>query len=69
MKNIPPTRATLEQHVKRVTYKAGHVRGQTLLTTPALLSPTNWGWTKTLDSLYEPNGLWVAKARSCDKEA
>ncbi len=50
---IPPTRAALEQHVKRAAFQGGHVWGQTLLPQPALPSPCNWGWIKT-EGLYEP---------------
>ncbi len=57
VKQIPPTKAALEQHVKRAVYQRGHVWGQTLLTTPSLPSPTSWGWTKTEDGLYEP--IWT----------
>ena len=55
VKQIPSTRAALEQHVLRTTYQGGHVWGQALLATPALPSPTSWGWVKTEDGLYEPN--------------
>jgi len=59
VKQIPPTKAALEQHVKvkRAIYQGGHVWGQMLQTTPLLPSPTTWGWTKTKDGLYEP--LWT----------
>ena len=57
VKQIPPTRAALEQHVKRAIYQGGHVWGQALLAFPVLPSPTSWGWTKTEDGMYEPNCL------------
>ena len=53
MKQIPTTKATLEEHVRRATNEGGHVWGQLLQATPALPSPTNWGWTKTDDGLHE----------------
>ena len=62
IKRIPPTRAALEQHVKRATYQGGHVWGQSLQTTPVLPSPTNWGWTRTDDGLYEPNWTILPEA-------
>ena len=59
VKQIPPTKAALEQHVKRATYQGGHVWGQSLLVAPALPLPlplpTSWGLTKTVNGLYEPN--------------
>ena len=45
VKQIPPTKAAVEQHVQTVTYQGGHIRGQSLLVAPAL--PTSWGWRKT----------------------
>ena len=54
VKQMPPTRAALEQHLKRAAYQGGHIWGQSLLATPALPLPTNWGWMKTNDGLYEP---------------
>ena len=62
IKRTPPTRAALEQHVKRATYQGGHVWGQSLQTTPVLPSPTNWGWTRTDDGLYEPNWTILPEA-------
>ena len=42
--NIPPTQASLLQHVKRAVFQGGFVWGQTLLKQPALPSPSRWGW-------------------------
>ena len=39
VKQIPPTKAALEQHVKRATYQGGHTWGRPLLATPALPLP------------------------------
>ena len=55
MKAIPPTRAALEQHVKRTVYQEGYVWGLSLIANPVLPSPTNWGWMKTSDDVYVPN--------------
>ena len=44
---IPPTKAALEEHVKRAVYQGGHVWGQILLPAPELPPPTNWGWSRT----------------------
>ena len=55
VKQIPPTRAALKQHVKRANYQEGHVWDQSLLATPALPLLTSWAWMKTEDGLYKPN--------------
>ncbi len=62
VKQIPPTKAALEQHVRRATYQGGHVWGQSLLPAPVLPSPTIWGWIKTDDGLYEPNWTTLPEA-------
>lgn len=41
---VPPTKAALQQHIKRATYQAGHVWSQCLATVPELPSPGEWGW-------------------------
>ena len=62
MKAIPPTRAALEQHVKRTVYQGGYVWGQSLIANPVLPSPTSWGWIKTSDDLYVPNWTILPEA-------
>lgn len=54
VQHIPPTKAALEQHIKRAAYVGGYVWGQTLIPNPVLPPPTSWGWTKRHDGLYEP---------------
>ena len=51
---IPPTKAALEEHIKRAAYQAGHAWGQMLL--PALVLPpaTSWGWIKSGEGVYKP---------------
>ncbi len=39
---IPPTKAALEEHVKRAVYQGGHVWGQALLPNPKLPPATVW---------------------------
>ena len=51
---IPPTKAALEEHVKRAVYQGGHVWGQILLPAPELPPPTNWGWSRTKEGQYTP---------------
>ena len=52
MNTIPPTKGALREHCKRAAYQAGYVWGQSLLSTPELPSPDEWGWTKR-------EGLWA----------
>lgn len=52
--SIPPTKAALEEHVKRALYQGCHVWGQMLVSTPELPSPCRWGWSKTFEGYYEP---------------
>jgi len=54
--NIPPTKDALQQHVKRASYQAGHVWGQSLLTDPCLPSPSEWGW-KLVNGEWKP--VWI----------
>ena len=51
---IPPTKAALEEHVKRAVYQGGQVWGQILLPAPELPPPTNWGWSRTGEGQYTP---------------
>ncbi|KAL8576333.1 hypothetical protein ACOMHN_006256 [Nucella lapillus] len=51
---ISPTKAALEEHVKRAVYQGGHVWGQILLPAPELPPPTNWGWSRTGEGQYTP---------------
>ncbi|KAG1649787.1 hypothetical protein GQR58_028625 [Nymphon striatum] len=54
VQSIPPTRAALEQHVKRAVYQGGHVWRQLLLPQQVLPSPTRWGWVRSDDNQYQP---------------
>ncbi len=49
IEKIPPTKAALQQHVKRATYQAGHIWGQALIPNPTLPSPSDWSWVKQED--------------------
>ena len=55
VKNIPPTKASHEQHIIRATYQGGHVCGLLLLPSPLLPLPTGWSWIKTTEGIFEPN--------------
>ena len=58
MHQIPPTRAALEEHVKRAVSQSGHIWVKTLLPNPL---PTDWGWVKT-EGIYEPRWTTLPQA-------
>ena len=63
---IPPTKADLEEHVKRAAYQGGHVWGQVLLPAPELPAATSWGWIKSEDGLHDPHWTRLPQAaQSC----
>ena len=63
---IPPTKAALEEHVKRAAYQGGHVWGQVLLPAPELPAATSWGWIKSEDGLHDPHWTRLPQAaQSC----
>ena len=49
---LPPTQAALLQHTKRAAYQAGHCWAHTMITTPELPYPSEWGWNRN------ENGGW-----------
>jgi len=59
---IPPTKAALEEHIKRAAYQGGHVQNQMLLPAPELPPATNWEWTKSEVGLYEPHWTRLPQA-------
>ena len=61
--NIPPTAYTLEQHVKRAAYQAGHIWGQSLIGNPELPPPHMWGWKReTGDPTWTPHWTTLPEA-------
>jgi hypothetical protein len=62
LENIPPSRAALLQHVKCAAFQAGHVWGQALISSPALPSPSEWGWLEDSNGKWEP--LWTTLAEA-----
>ena len=55
VENMPPTKAALEQHMKRAAFQA-HVWCKSLEPDPQLPSPSDWGWVKE-ESGWQP--LWT----------
>ena len=44
--SIPPTKAALEQHIRRAVLQGAHTWGQTLLCQSVLPNPADWGWQR-----------------------
>ena len=44
IENIPPTQAALCEHIRRATFQAGYIWGQTQIPSQTLPSPSDWGW-------------------------
>ena len=44
---LPPTKAALEEHIKRTTHQAGYVWCQSIIAKQVLPSPSIWGWVKS----------------------
>ena len=57
---ITPTRAALEQHVKRA-FQSGHVSEAKHFSHSLLFLLRSWGWIKT-DGLYEPHRTTLPEA-------
>jgi len=45
MSGLPPTKAALQQHMKRAALQGGHYWGCTTVPYRQLPSPADWGWT------------------------
>ncbi len=66
LENLPPTLASLEQHIKRVCYQS-NCWNQALIPKPKLPSPGNWGWKKEQTG-WEPIWTTLSEAsRSCSE--
>ena len=65
--NNPPTKAALEEHIKRAVCQAGHIWGQTLQLQPLLPSPSDWGWEKVEDN-YKPKWTTLPVAENACQE-
>ena len=60
LETIPPTKAALEQHIKRASYQA-RCWSQALVQNPQLPSPSDWGWIKK-EGEWHPNWTTLAEA-------
>lgn len=66
MDAIPPTRAALEQHIKRAVYQGGHCWGKMLQVTLNLPSPGDWGWVDP--SSWKPLWTTLPEANASSRE-
>ncbi|KAG7158128.1 hypothetical protein Hamer_G001019, partial [Homarus americanus] len=65
LEDLPPTRAALEQHIKRAAYQAEHIWGQASIAFVSLPSSCDWGWMKSGDEL-EPHWTTLSEvSKSC----
>ena len=60
LENIPPTKATLEQHLKRGCYQE-RFWSHALVHNPQLPSPPNWGWIRKEG---ERHSIWTTLAEA-----
>ena len=68
LENIPPTHASLVEHVKRATYQGGHIWGQALQNQPDLPSPSEWGWERTPTSSWTPKWTTLEQVQAMCQE-
>ena len=57
VKQIPPTRAALEEHVKRAVYQGGHIWGRHCYRTLCCHHQLIGGWVKTEGKYMSPIGI------------
>lgn len=66
MEVLPPTSAALMEHTKRTVLQAGYIWGQALTPAPDVPCPSEWGWTRNRDHVWEP--VWTSlpeASKSC----
>ena len=54
---LPPTKASLVEHITRMTHQAGYVWGQSITAKQVLPSPSLWGWVES-ETSWVP--FWTA---------
>ena len=65
---LPPTKAALVQHIMRAAYQAGHCWSQTMVPSPELPSPSQWGWNESTDGDWEVNWTTLPEATQACRE-
>ena len=65
---IPPTADAQLQHSKRATYQARFCWAYCLIPAPRLPSPSDWGWQKGPDQLWEPQWITLPDASQACQE-
>ena len=61
IENIPPTQATLDQHIKRSSYQSEHE--QSVEVQPELPDFTGWGWETPQTAGYVPTWTTLCIAK------
>ncbi|XP_078492496.1 uncharacterized protein LOC144748319 [Ciona intestinalis] len=67
IESLPPTRAALLEHVRRAAYQAGHCWGQSLVASPELPNPNNWGWQTSAEG-FVPFWTNLSEVSSTSRE-
>ena len=68
IKNIPPTKAALVQHIKGAVYQAGYCWEQATTSSPDLPCPSEWGWKRKEPCSWEANWTSLPEATVACKE-
>ena len=66
LENIPPTKAALEQHIKRASLQA-HCWSQALVKNPRLPGPSEWGWVHKMGEWQQIWTTLAEDAKSCNE--
>lgn len=67
LENIPPTKGALIQHIRRATFQAACIWGQTLISQPEIGSPSDWGWFYQQSS-WKPKWTLLSEAyKACSE--
>ena len=62
IKNIPPTKAALVQHIRWAVYQAGYCWAQATTPSPVLPCPSEWGWKRKEPCSWEANWTSLPEA-------
>lgn len=68
IEGLPPTKAALILHTKRVAYQAGYCWSQVMIAAPELPPPSDWGWTRKEPSGWEVRWTTLPEATKTCRE-
>ena len=65
---IPPTKNALIQHIKQANYQGCFIWGNCLFPSPNIPLPSQMGWEKNADNLWQPTWMTIQEAsKSCQE--